>query len=297
MIPFQLHRRIPLVRRLFNQRDYAIAQRDAALIKLGALLRECEKVNGSDTPLSQAPLIQDLKNNYHHLLLACMPKSGSTYLATILANLPNFSNVPLVTYYGKREQEIEPVLLWLNADKNYVAQHHVRCSEATYYLIQTYKLKPIVLVRDIFDVVMSIRDHMRDVSVVSSMAYAFPNFKNWEDEKLEDFIADMVVPWYFNFYVSWLETDEKLLITYNDLNRDPFSVLSRIKTKYGINCSDDEIHEAINKSRTKDQSSMTRKNKAIIGRGQNLSENAREHIYRMARYYDGVDFRPIGLRL
>lgn len=134
---------------------------------------------------------------------------------------------------------------------------------------------------------------MRNESVVFPMVYASPDFGQWEDARLEGFIVDMIIPWYFNFYLSWLETEDKLVLTYEDLNRDPFSVVSRILHQCDISCSDEEIRTAISKS----HSQATRKNRAIIGRGQNLAESARQSIYKMARYYDGVDFSPLGIDL
>lgn len=292
MIPFNLHRRLPLVRIPFDQRDHAIAQRDAALAKLAALLQERQQTNGSK-PLAETPAAAP---DRHHLLLACMPKSGSSFLHTILGSLPNFTQAALVSNFGRREQELDPVMLWLNADKHYVAKHNVRYSEATRDLIARYKLDPIVLVRDVFDVTVSLRDHLRNRSVIAPMAYIFPEFVKWDDAKLEEFIADMMIPWYFNFYISWHETDRKLLVTYNELNRDPFAVLSRIKSRYRLDCTDDDIRAAIKKSQGKDQALVTEMNKAIVGRGKNLSEKARQHILRMASYYEGrIDFKPIGI--
>jgi hypothetical protein len=40
LIPFQLHRRVPLIRRPFRQRDEAIKERDLALAERNALLAE-----------------------------------------------------------------------------------------------------------------------------------------------------------------------------------------------------------------------------------------------------------------
>jgi hypothetical protein len=41
MIPFQLHRRVPLLRRPFFQRDRAMEERDQALRERGTLAAEC----------------------------------------------------------------------------------------------------------------------------------------------------------------------------------------------------------------------------------------------------------------
>jgi hypothetical protein len=251
------------------------------------------KQTTSQQPLSrQQAFFQDSESRNHYLLLACTPKSGSTYLSTILENLPNFKRTSLVSFGGRREQEIEQEKILANAGYNFVAQHHVRFSEATAELIRLHNLKPILLVRDIFDSIVSFRDHIRQESVIFPMAYALPHFTEWSDERLEQFIVDMIVPWYFNFFVGWCDVDGILTLTYEDLNRDPFSVLSRIRSHYGISCQDSEIMAAIELVQ---RGGGTRKNKAIIGRGLTLSERSREQVQRMACYYDGVDFSPLGI--
>jgi len=250
-----------------------------------------QKLQPADEPVTPQAAAKPAPQIRHYLLLACFPKSGSTYLSAVLANLPGFSKVQLVSVYGKREQEIEPALIALNADRNYVAQHHVRYSEATAELIRQFSLKPIVLVRNIFDAIISFRDHIRNESVLFPMAYASPCCVAWDDERLETFIADMIAPWYFNFFASWSEAPEKLLLRYEDLQSNPHAVLRCARSHFNIACTDKDIEAAILAA----QSQATRKNKAINGRGQSLSENARLHIHRLASYYDGLDLTPMGL--
>ena len=96
-----------------------------------------------------------------HVLIACMPKSGSTFLADVISQCPGFRRAILTPSAGRREQEIDEQLLRKHGKVSYVAQHHVRNSEWTSEMCRTYGVTPIVLVRSLQDVVVSLRDHMR----------------------------------------------------------------------------------------------------------------------------------------
>src|SRR5687767_14488637 len=148
-------------------------------------------------------LKQEMSCQHHRLLLACMPKSGSTWLATMLACLPGFRPAVLVNGHDRREQELSEIQLLLNQRWNYVSQMHLRYSEPTARLIQTFSLKPIVLVRNIFDIVPSIHDHWHCESVRGPSCYLKNAMTNWPSDKIDEFIVDMGLPWYFNFFLSW----------------------------------------------------------------------------------------------
>ena len=105
-----------------------------------------------------------------HILIACMPKSGSTFLSDVIGQCPGFRRAILTPSAGRREQEIDEQLLRKLGKVSYVAQHHVRNSEWTSEMCNAYGVAPIVLVRSLQDVVVSLRDHMRRESAV------FPQF-------------------------------------------------------------------------------------------------------------------------
>jgi len=226
-----------------------------------------------------------------HLLVACQPKSGSTYLTKILANLPGFEEVNLVPEYGRREQELEENLLIEYQPRNYVAQHHVRYSEVTESLVRRFGLKPIVLVRDVFDVVMSLRDHLVNTNLSIPMAYVPDEFLGWPDNIKHEFIVDMVVPWYFSFYASWYTQENKYFVTYSDLVSDTQKTIGGIVGTYGIPCTAEEIVSAITKAKVLN----TRKNKAVEGRGAQLERHLKEQIINMTSYYKAIDFSLMGL--
>jgi len=234
-------------------------------------------------------------NNPHKILVACMPKTGSTYLTAILSNLPDFIVKSWVPAYGRREQEL--CFRHLQADEdesldiNLVAQHHVRFSDVTNKYIKEFNLKPVVLVRSLYDVIPSLIDHHRIESVVYPMAFAPADIAEWDFERAARFVTYMVLPWYFNFFVSWNECPEKMLVTYEDLITNPLEIVQSICVHYEIDASKKDIVDAVERVKTL----QTRKNIGVSGRGDRLSEHCRLHIKEMASFYDGLDFSKIGI--
>jgi len=226
-----------------------------------------------------------------HLLVACMPKSGSTFLTTILSNLNDFKRVHLVPQYGQREQELDVLKLISCDGYNYVAQHHLRNSQLTQELLEKFDVKLIVLVRNLYDITVSIRDHLRNESIIAPMGYLLPSMTSWPNEQLEEFIVDLVIPWYFNFYVGWQECSHKLILTYEELAATPNTVIEKISKHYNLGISKGEINSSLDKS----NSAQTRKNVAKVGRGEHLSDYCKQRINHMAKYYKDTDFSLIGL--
>ena len=254
-----------------------------------------------------------------------MPKSGSTLLSKLVGLSPGFRKVKVVPGFGRREQELSELQLarmlvrtenrrkrwrkrrfndrlraWVRAPAplpawpiGFVCQNHLRFSAPTQEIINKFKLAPVVLVRDIFDVVPSIRDHYRNTSLNMPMAYVTEHISQMSDERLHEFIVDMVLPWYFNFFVSWQDCQHKLLVTYDDLIADQEGTLARVLEFAGLDRR--YVSTAVKGVAGRAESKFTRKNVGKAGRGRELSERLKAKIRLMAEYYPGVDFDPIGL--
>ncbi|WP_156927068.1 sulfotransferase domain-containing protein [Azospirillum halopraeferens] len=226
-----------------------------------------------------------------HLLVACMMKSGSTFLSKLLARCLGFAHISLDRGGDRREQELDPVTLarWQGAD--YVAQNHLRHSVPTERLLTDFGVTPIVLVRNIFDVVVSMRDHMRGESPRFPMAYADEVIAARDDAAVEDFLVRLAVPWFFNFYVGWWRSGTRLIVTYEELVADTPGTVQRILDVVGLTREDADLRAAIAAMSGED----TRRNQARTGRGAGLAPDLRALILAMAQHYPDVDFRPIGI--
>lgn len=230
-----------------------------------------------------------------HLLLACFPKSGSSLLAFILAGLPGFQRVSLIPDYGRREAELSLHHL-VEADRlfpRFIAKHHLRFSQETGRLIESFSLQPIVLVRNIFDVVASIRDQIRREPVVMAQAYVPPDASQWEKRHIEEFVADMIIPWYFNFFASWGECSDRMEVTFEELVADPFSTVRRIRDMLHIEATDAQVGTAVEMARS--MPIFTRFNVGLCGRGRELTASATAKVSRLAKHYSFLDLSSIGL--
>ncbi|KAA1428421.1 sulfotransferase domain-containing protein [Nocardioides antri] len=250
--------------------------------------------------------------NSKAVLIACMPKSGSTFLSALLANMPGFRREHLVPSYYRREQELSEELIrkaFAATDtlrdafrqgvvsaptrpRGFVAQHHVKHNHETQSLVDAYGLVPVFLVRNIYDIVISLRDHVVKSAPYTAAAYVDEDMLGWPEERMHDFLVDLALPWYIHFYVSWWKAENRLLVTYEDLTRDPRQQVSRI-ARFGRLGWDEETFEAtLAKVQGGDS---TRKNVGQAGRGEVLTQDMRDRIQRYCSYYPDVDFEPIGV--
>lgn len=233
------------------------------------------------------------------ILLAAFPKSGSTWLTSIIAEVPGFKVVPLVRMGDRREMEIDMEKLVVFHRLNYVSRLHLKYSLPTQELITNFGLRPVVLVRNIFDVIVSFRDHIinglnrKDSSAHFPMIWVDEDFNKLDPAQRLEFIVDLAIPWYISFYLSWNECRDKILITYEDLHRDTEGTVKSLLNALEISASDEKISEYINKASTVD----TKKNVAQIGRGEDLPQVLKDRVERFASYYPSVDFSPIGIHL
>jgi hypothetical protein len=227
------------------------------------------------------------------ILIACFPKSGSSYLSALIGNLSRFSVVSYVPTYGRREQELSEAALERTKNvERQVAQHHVRASEYTLHLIKIYQLIPLVLVRNIFDAAVSLADHIANESRIFPAAYFDDAMSRLPIEDRVDAVLDLAVPWYINFYVSWWHARPDAIVTYEDLILGgPIRQTSYLQS-LGVETDFTEVHVACDLAKKQN----TRFNVGRPGRGLTLIDGSRrEKIERLASYYPDVDFSKIGL--
>jgi hypothetical protein len=119
-----------------------------------------------------------------------------------------------------------------------------------------------------------------------------PEHAKLPDSELEELIADLVIPWYVNFYVSWLGVD-CLRVTYDQVRASPREVISSICERAGIKAGAEQIGQAIDA--TRGRGGLVRLNKGVSGRGNTISAKARDKIIALTRHFPNVDFAPVGV--
>lgn len=245
------------------------------------------------------------KPNTKMLWQVTMPKSGSTWLASVLGKgltERGWHVSDLVPHYGNREQEIDPRALLLKGDldkSNFLQYQHCLYSDYALKFIQTFDVKLIVQVRNIFDCLVSAADYIEKAYL--QVPVAFISYEEWmkltQEQKLH-YIIDFVAPWYFRFWAGWSSVlnnpDVNVkLIKYEDMLADAESVFHDTFDFAGEKVNKEELSNwatSLKKERVD-----TKKNKGISGRGEDMPEHLKEQVYRLASYYSDTDFSPIGL--
>ncbi|WP_334130217.1 hypothetical protein [Sneathiella sp.] len=227
-----------------------------------------------------------------HILMACMPKTASTFLASAFAELPGFRRCRLTPDWGAREQELCAIRLSRYNHQRYVAQHHLKHSEWTATLIRKYNITPVVLVRDLADITMSIRDHMRRELVRGPIAFFETRHLHMPGDELEEAIVRLAIPWYLNFYVGWRVSGGAAIFDYDDYTADPVAVMAEILQLAGHPMPRGSIAEALAKVRGEN----TRFNVGRAGRGRALSAGAKEALLRSLDFYPWLADDPLFLK-
>lgn len=224
----------------------------------------------------------DAKHPPVRILLACMPKSGSTFLNNVVGGLPGFSSVRLVPSFGRREQELDEFRLQNAGRGDYIAQAHVRHSFWTAKMCRNYGLRPVVLVRSLLDVVVSLRDHIRRESAIWPILYAEASHAELDDTALENMIARLAVPWYLNFYMGWRAAPGVHMVSYEELKSEPERVVRDILEFSGAMMDERAIAKAVAQAQGE---SASRFNVGVSGRGSALKPETIRSILDLFDFY------------
>lgn len=233
-----------------------------------------------------------------HIFIACVPKSASTFLKDVLINLTGYRDLFAVYAAVQNEHELYLPTIREYAKANTVTQQHCRASDANVNIMQAFGIRPIVLVRNIFDSVMSLLDFYKNQGAYFS-SYFRADFPTLDEETQIDLLIDNVVPWYLQFVASWnlVEAEKRLEISwlsYEELIGDKAASIGNVLRFYGLGASLNNVNRKIAETETLGR--KIRFNKGVAGRGKaGLSDEQKQRIRRLSRYYPTTDFSRIGL--
>jgi len=151
-----------------------------------------------------AKLNRMLRHRGEYLFLACLPKSGSTFTRRALQHATGYENGSLTYAYERNEQELYlPNVIDAYA-RGTVTQLHIRATEANLEIMRRFGIRPVFMVRNLFDVVISLGDHVfRDGVEHFPVLYATQTMSSMDAARRADFLITFALPWYFNFLASW----------------------------------------------------------------------------------------------
>jgi len=233
-----------------------------------------------------------------HIFIACVPKSASTFLKNLLISLTGYRDMFAVYAAGQTEHELYLPTVREFAHFDTVTQQHCRASDATVHIMQAFGIRPVVLVRNIFDSVMSLLDFYNKQGAYFN-TYFRGDFASLDEETRIDLLIDNVIPWYLQFMASWdlVEKQRRLQIhwlTYEELIGEKASAIQKVLNFYGLGAYEKALESKIRE--TEAESRKIRFNKGVAGRGNaGLSDKQKDRIRQLTRYYPSTDFGRMGL--
>ena len=201
----------------------------------------------------------------------------------------------MVPAYGSRPQEIDPKKFITSGkincenDSVFFIQQHCVWSEYTELMVRLTNTKIIFQHRNIFDVMVSARDHYLSAIMGNSETQTIPKplFK-LDKKQLMDYIIDTKCGWYCEFLQGWLQSslynsNNFCQVRYEDLKENTFETIKFISSSLSLNFKTDQIRSAIRKS----AQSNTRKNIGENNRSKlELTQKQEENILKIASYYN-----------
>ena len=183
-----------------------------------------------------------------NVFIACFPKSGSTHLSEVLCRITGFPHIGAVQFYGQSEQDLyEPALRVLETTSS-VTQQHVKGTATNVMLMQRYGIRPIVLVRDVLDALVSLHDHFERESTETPVGFVHREYRSMSFEERLSFLVHLHLPWYLHFLMSWREAAERLEVlwtSYEEIFADQAAGVRRILDFYGLKVEEEEIRRGI----------------------------------------------------
>ena len=231
-----------------------------------------------------------------HLLIACFPKSGSTFLKEVLVQATGFPEQHLAFANGQNDTGLYlPDMLNSARDDN-VTQIHLRATNSNLNMLQGFSIRPVILVRNIYDVLLSFKEFHDQISNQISF---FDRYDSLDEDQRLDLIVDDRASWYIGFFAGWQRAVragqiDALWLTYENLMENKVDKVSEVLRFYGVERSREAISGVIDQ--VNGNKAATRFNKGVSGRGRaQFSDAHRAQISRIAGYHPDTDFSMIGL--
>ncbi len=247
------------------------------------------------------------------LAVFSMPKSGSSFVQSAIqaaTKLPFVSlitmtsrNTPQLSDFGinGREQELDElaiILQTIRENGSWVAQHHTRFTPFLGQQLRFFNIRPIVVVRNIFDTIVSMDDMIMGVRPETNTIDwkydpFFPLPFNYPEISQSDrltLLCESFGRWQINFYISWMrgireKLSSPLFVRYEENisgNRTDFA--ERISNFCDFNAQEVKLLLRYIDSPNKVRSRM---NKGESGRGQIIGKAARDDL---VRYFERFSY-------
>lgn len=227
------------------------------------------------------------------ICITAMPKSGSTLLMEAMMRCSGYFPYRLSDALLLDQNVMESRLIDSWSFKS-ISTTHTRATKVNLERMRAYRIRPVVLVRNIFDVAVSMRDHIHRESIWNPTFSPDPAFLDMTAERQLDAVIDLAIPWNLFFVAEWQRSGMEMLdLRYEEMIDNPVDTMQRILDFYAI---DKPRMDPASAWAEAADSGLTRKNVGRPGRGETLFTDAqKQRVRTLAAHFPNTDFSSIGL--
>lgn len=171
------------------------------------------------------------------VIFAAFPKSASLFLLKLIAKGTNYKPRSVRLAEGGGQAIIDRQRFKGCLDGRTVVYGHMPCNSYTRDLIRRFERRVLVSVRPLPEVVVSLKDHIDakgdsplDPKVGNFPEY-YPGYAEADVRTQMGYIIDYLMPWYFQFLVSWIEESKSsriMWIPYEDIADRPIETVAEV---------------------------------------------------------------------
>ncbi len=140
------------------------------------------------------------------IMLACSMKSGSTYVAQVLARyLRSEAGNADLDLYWPAEQNLSREILAALGGRSFVLQMHLRPHPPNLALLREHGIALLLQWRNLGDTLASFDDHVRIFSEFQPVCYMHDRaaYLALDEQDRYAFLIRNALPWYLGFYLAW----------------------------------------------------------------------------------------------
>lgn len=216
-----------------------------------------------------------------NVFVAGMLRSGSTHIAESLARImgcrvarPFYSPTA-----SPDEHHADPaVMMPLMINGSWVFHSHTKGTGNNRHYFQQLKLKPVVVVRNLFDSMISVYEQMEASPVMSVPGVPRPAWWSMSATQKWKWLLLFFVPWTLAFRDSWQE--HALIVHYEqhfeDQVKSAQQILKYVDPQFTV--TDDAVDSCF-----KHHKGLGRFNVGVSGRGMSIPADVRDRVLEMTR--------------
>lgn len=228
------------------------------------------------------------------IFLSALPKSGSTHFCHLLSAYTGKTVLSLHTQNRFRE-DLDSRVLTLSCRAAAIMQGHNPAGDELSFFLQTSAIRPIILLRNIFDCIISYVAHLERSVHLRRHGFSFAGMS--DQEKL-DYAIRHLAPNHVHFVASWKKYAEKracLFLSYENNISDWHQALKLSIDYIGAPWDPKRAEQAIATleafSARSPQDLRRRTGKSILKDA--LTQKHIDEVRSLYRYYSEIDFRDV----